>query len=158
MAILTGGSITSIKQVSSFPANAKEGEIVYHAGIKALFVNINDSGDTTDISAWEIASSKTVINEIPSSVTQNCDSISISLYRTVKWVVSITNNVDGKYLSFEVLAVHDNTDVIFNEYSIIGDNINYVIDVFIDSGNLTLSLTNNELNNINVSILRFSLI
>lgn len=156
MAILTGGSVASIKQVTSFPAGASEGDIVYHIGLQALFINVNDTGDTTNISAWEISSGKTSITEVPTTTQGTCDSISSTLYRTVKWVVSVT--VGSKYTSFEVLANHDGIDVVFNEYSIIGDRTDYTVDVELGGGNILFKVTNNEATTMTVSVLRFSLI
>ena len=158
MAIINGGDITEVKQVSSFPSGASEGDIVYHTGLQALFVNVTDTGDTTEISTWEIASSKTIITSVLTTATTNCDSISGTIYRTVKWAVSLTDITGAKYAAVEILANHDGTDVVFNESSIFGDAIDYAIDVQISGGNILLKVTNNEVNSLTVSVLRFSLL
>ena len=38
--------------VTSFPANAREGQMIYHSTFKAFFVCINQSMDTTLKGAW----------------------------------------------------------------------------------------------------------
>ena len=159
MAILIGGSSSAgIEQVSSFPAGASEGTVVYHTSLQALFVNVDDTGDTTDVSAWEISSNKTIITEVSATNTTTCDSISNTVYRTAKWVISFTETTGGKFAATEVLANHNGTNVIFNEYSMMGDAIDYEIDVELSGGSILLTVKNNEAKTLTVSVLRFSLI
>ncbi|MCK4260025.1 MAG: hypothetical protein KAX49_13685 [Halanaerobiales bacterium] len=40
--------------VSSFPANAREGQMIYHTTFKAFFICKNDVGDTTSKGHWGV--------------------------------------------------------------------------------------------------------
>ena len=156
MAVIRGGK--TVKNVTSFPENASIGDLVYHTILKALFINVNENGDTTDILKWEISSNKTIIASVNPSSQQIVDSVDGSLYRTVKWILSITNITDSIFTSSEVLAVHDDTNVTHNEYSMVGDKVNYLIDVELNGNDINLKISNIENNEIQISVLRWALL
>ena len=54
-----------VEGVTSFPANAKNGRLVYHETFTTIFVCINESGDTTLKGNWK--TSTITIDDIDSS-------------------------------------------------------------------------------------------
>lgn len=84
------------------------------------------------------------------------DSIAIALYRSAKWIVTITDTAGGEYKSYEVLAVHKNTTALYSVYSLVGDKISVFTDVSVVGANLVLTLTNNHSNPIGIKVQRIA--
>ena len=55
----------TIHFLANFPANAREGQFIYHSTLKAICVCINDTIDTTLPIAWKIFTSSAESNDIP---------------------------------------------------------------------------------------------
>jgi len=92
---------------------------------------------------------------IPSSVTLTIDSLSIAMYRSAKWIVTITDEVLDKSMAYEILGLHRRlTDANYNVYAMIGDTVNHTPDVQIVALDLVLLITNNEPHDIIVDVVR----
>lgn len=74
---------------------------------------------------------------------------------SIKWIVTLVDNINSKTNVFEVLVINKfNTTVSHSVNDKIGDHINHSLVVQLNSGNIELIITNNEANNINVSVVR----
>jgi hypothetical protein len=78
--------------------------------------------------------------EVDDTETGVVDQVDISLYRTSKWIVSVTDNFNGTYLSAEVLAHHDGVGTTHSIYSITG-SASVVFDVIVSGGFMQLIVT-----------------
>lgn len=76
--------------------------------------------------------------------------------RSCKWVVTITDVVDGRISMYEKLAAYRTTllSPYHNTYGKIGDNISYDSDVLQSGTNMQIKITNNDMNTISINILR----
>lgn len=82
------------------------------------------------------------------------DAISSTVYRSVKWLITIFDETNNKYSYSEVGAMHNNTLPFHWRAGKIGDSINIKVDVLLDGGNLRLEVTNNHTDVITVSSVR----
>lgn len=88
--------------------------------------------------------------------TITADSVAIATYRSVKWIVTITDSLGGLYKSYEVMAVHNDSTVLFSVYAIVGDTISVFTDVDVNAGQMRLQITNNIANDIDVKVQRIA--
>lgn len=93
-----------------------------------------------------ICDQKPVRKILSPNETQIIDTYKSLEYRTIKWLVTITNKTKKLYRTFEVLALNKNTSCFHTVYGIIGDVIDYTVDVELDliNNNIILSITNLE--------------
>lgn len=84
------------------------------------------------------------------AATEPVDFLAINTYRSVKWIVTITDSVGSFYKSYEVLAVHNGTTALYTVYGKIGDPIDVTTEVAINGASLELQITNNSSNSITV--------
>lgn len=77
------------------------------------------------------------------------DSFAKATYRSVKWILSIYDIVNSKYETAEIAAVHDGTNVYFNEYGNVFNSTGAGItfDVVINSANVELKAIGTSTNN-----------
>lgn len=76
--------------------------------------------------------------------------------RSCKWIVTITDIVDGRISVYEKLAAY-RTPLLspyHNTYGKIGDSISYTSDVLQSGTNMQIKITNNDMNTISINILR----
>lgn len=83
------------------------------------------------------------------------DSIPIATYRSCKWIVTISS-VSGEFKSYEVLAVHNGSTVLFSVYALIGEPLSILTTVTIVGPNLELGLTNNTANTVSIKVQRIA--
>ena len=96
-------------------------------------------------------------DSINPSSSKDIDSIIISASKTCRWLLEVRDNVAGKISSEEIIAQEKSSAVKFTEYGIVGDFINYVVNVTSDGTNIKLNVTNNEGNQILTKILRMTI-
>lgn len=79
--------------------------------------------------------------------------------KSVKWIITIEDLINSKMRCFEVLAMNKfGTAAQHNVGTLLGDrNIDYSFDVTISGGNFMLQITNNESNDLKISVLRITL-
>ena len=83
------------------------------------------------------------------------DSVSATTFRTVKWLVSITNSTDSDYQALEILAFHDGSTAYLTQYASIFDNgAQATFDADINSGNLRLRVTPASTDNMTFKVIR----
>lgn len=74
---------------------------------------------------------------------------------SIKWILTIVDNTNSKISTYEILAVNKfNLSISHNSSSRVGDLILHGTDVELNSGNIQLILTNNESNDIEISLVR----
>lgn len=87
-------------------------------------------------------------------VTKVIDSIALTSLKTAEWTIYLTSN--SKYRASKILALNkNNTDIFYNEFSVLGEKINNVkLLVQNNLGNLELLVENNSYNIVDITILR----
>lgn len=88
---------------------------------------------------------------INASQTDTLISIDSTYFNSVSFIVTITDATANKVKRSDVAVVLKNASPDHTEL-LIGDTINSVIDVDLDSGNIRLLLTNNESNSLTADI------
>lgn len=91
---------------------------------------------------------------VPSGETSIIQEFDASIYRTIKWIVTLTNPILGTVRSFELLALNHSTHCSHVVYGIIGDSMQYSVDVQLINTQVTLLLTNAETNDLIVDAVR----
>lgn len=83
------------------------------------------------------------------------DSLSMNNNYSVKWIVTLIDNINLKTNVFEILAINKfNTSINHSINHKIGDHINHSLNSQLNLGNIELIITNNEINNITCSVIR----
>lgn len=96
---------------------------------------------------------------IPASSTLVVDSVIAANNYSLKWIITLIDNINLKTISYEVMAINKfNNSVSHNTYARVGDYIAHGIDVQLNFGNMQLLILNNESNNISASIVRIQTI
>lgn len=70
------------------------------------------------------------------------DTLDASIYRSAKWMITVTDTFNNVYRTQETMTLHDDTTASHVNYSIFGTPIAYSIDVHLSSGNLLLRCSN----------------
>lgn len=81
---------------------------------------------------------------VPANSSEIVDSIPTSVYRTAKWILTVTDRINGKVRVGEVLAFHNDVEAHHTHYALMGNSVSYALDVLLLSGQLVLRLTNSE--------------
>lgn len=89
------------------------------------------------------------------SETKVVDSFLLSSFRSIEYIITLYDDLSLLYKKYNLSLIHNNTDVRFSIYAIIGDDIEVVTDINMNSTNAFLSLTNNHNNTIKFKALRF---
>lgn len=97
---------------------------------------------------------------VPAELSKLVDILEIQNSTTIKWLVTIMDDVNNRMSSCEVLAGYKkgSNDPSFTRYGTIGDRIHYAVSVTYQDGNLSLQLINNESTDLTVSIVRIQTI
>ena len=78
---------------------------------------VSDALNTLNNNISMLTKSVIVINN---GETKDVSIFDVGLYRTVEWLISVTDGTDGTYRSEKIVAHHDGTDVTHTEFAIIG--------------------------------------
>lgn len=93
---------------------------------------------------------------VPSGDTLVIEEFDSAVYRTIKWIVTITNPILETVRTFELLALNNNTHCSHTIYGSIGDQILCFTDVQLINNKITLLVTNSESNELIVDAIRIS--
>lgn len=88
------------------------------------------------------------------------DTLPIAQYRSAKWLVSIEDDANSAYVTFEVLGIHDGTNAESNTYGIVHigpRTVEWIVDLAVSVGNLQLSVTNDGSINFDIRVTRVAL-
>ncbi len=91
------------------------------------------------------------------SITGIVDSVLIALIRSVKWVITVSDNTNSKYATYEVFGRHNGTVAKHSRYGHQGSLKDLIdIDVTVSGVSMEISITNNHSSAVKVSVLRFA--
>jgi hypothetical protein len=96
------------------------------------------------------------VDSVPvlTGATEIIDSVAITEYRSVKWLVSIEDTITNKYFYFEIAATHNNISAQHWCSGLLFDKLDVVDDVDISGGVMRLLMTNNHSEDISIRVLR----
>jgi len=94
------------------------------------------------------------VGPIASGNAHVIDSIAIADYRSCKWVVTVTDPTAMLYRMSEVMAIHNGDTPTHTHYGMIGDSVQYGVEITINNGYFRLSVENRHANSIHVSAIR----
>jgi hypothetical protein len=86
--------------------------------------------------------------------TTELDSLDFANFKSVEYIITLSNSVEGVYKSFHLSAVKKAGgvgDTVFNKR---GDSVNYEISVNVISSQVVLSLNNQEFFGLDVSLFK----
>lgn len=123
------------------------------AALKDIYDQVDSSGSssniidiTTSISIWSKINST-----VSSSSSNNIDVVSLSNFKTAKYIVTVYNEVEGVNRSFEVLIINEGGALSDQLYTRIGSLIDIEINVNLSAGNMELEIVNNEAYGLNIT-------
>lgn len=93
----------------------------------------------TKVDAGLPAPTRTSVN---AGAITTLDTLDATVYRSAKWMVTVTDTFNSKYRTQETMGLHDGTTASHANYSIFGTPLDYSIDVHLSGGNLLLRCTN----------------
>ncbi len=114
---------------------------------------VGDSGSSGDTINNIIAASvwkKVSVNALNSSVT-TMDSISINNFKTIKYIVSVRDDVNNKTGTFEINIKNENGSLSDSIFAKISGGINFAVNVENDAGFMKIKFTNNEAVNLAIN-------
>lgn len=93
-----------------------------------------------------------------SGIINEIDLLDVNDVNTIKWIIELMDTTNEKILSFEILAINKfNTSIGYNKYAIIGDKIDHILDISINSGFISLTIINNEIPDVTYKVMRIQL-
>lgn len=96
---------------------------------------------------------------IPAGNTVTLDAVDTLSTIACKWIVTIEDTLSSEVRSQEILGMHRfGTNPSHNVYGIVGDKIDFDIDVSIVGSAMLLQVTNNEPNTLNATIVRIQVL
>ncbi len=90
------------------------------------------------------------------AATQVADAVAVTVFRSIKWLVTLKEVVGNTFRFYEVIAIHNGTTAVHSVYGNIGDSIPTVNDVDILAGFIRLNITNNSAATIDISVMRIT--
>lgn len=94
----------------------------------------------------------TLTDTIPSNTTTIIDTVNITDFPVIKWIVNIVDTNTNQNLTQEILASYNNT-IRYNRYSLVGDLIPHLVSVSMNENNdAILSITNTSSNTYNTYV------
>lgn len=90
------------------------------------------------------------------AATQVADSVPVTVFRSIKWLVTLKEVVGNTFRFYEVIAIHNGTTAVHSVYGNIGDAIPTVNVVDILAGFIRLNITNNSADTIDISVMRIT--
>lgn len=92
--------------------------------------------------------------------TEVVDSIPVSSGKAFKWIYNAGDSTANKSVSAEVMGQHIfGNNPSHNRYAVIGDkSLKHIVDVVINGSNIEFTITNNDVNDIDISAVRIQVI
>jgi len=90
------------------------------------------------------------------AATQVADAVAVTVFRSIKWLVTLKDSVGGLFKFYEVITIHNDSTAKHSVYGLVGDTISVVNDVDILAGFIRLNITNNSANSIDISVMRIT--
>jgi hypothetical protein len=105
-------------------------------------------GDKGDAAGIQINTSIAV------SATEKCDEVDTSIVASVKWTITVIDDVTDEKSVAEVMAIDSNGTPRHNEYARIFKDVKIDIDVLLNAGKLELFIENKDTNAITAHVIR----
>lgn len=86
---------------------------------------------------------RTTVNLVPYG-TGNIDSFVLGDYKTVKWSINMENTDTGEVGFCEILVSNNNGNLTHSKFGNLGNDFDYTMSIDLVSGEIVLSITNNE--------------
>ena len=109
-------------------------------------VRINSNGGSSHMT-YAVASAVTIL-----------ENLSAEKYRSFKWFVTVSDGVQDKVKSLDIMAHQDALGVIkYSTYGVFGDKLKTcALEVVTSSGNIQLVMNNTSANNVTVDVMRIA--
>ncbi len=97
-----------------------------------------------------------ISDTILANTSEIVDAIDVTLFPTLKWIVSITDTITHKKLTQEILASYNNNHIRYSRYSLVGDMVSHSININMNIDGITaqLQITNPTTHVYDIEILR----
>lgn len=79
---------------------------------------------------------------VPAGGISTIESLDATVYRSAKWMITVTDTLNGVFRTQETMGLHDGSSASHINYSIFGSQLSYSVDVHLSSNNLLLRLSN----------------
>jgi hypothetical protein len=79
---------------------------------------------------------------VPVATTAVIEALPMAVFRSAKWMLTVTDRFGGRYRMGEILALHDGVDTSYVHYAIHGGAVSYAVDVVVIGGDMVLRVTN----------------
>ncbi len=86
------------------------------------------------------------------------DSVNPGQIRSAKWMVTLTDAINGLYNVAEVMAIQNGSTVTFTVSNKVGDFLAYRVSVILDSGEFQCRIQNNHTEDLKVDLVRISIL
>lgn len=127
--------------------------------LKDLDSRLEDTGSSGDIinnllavSTWQKISAN-----VATATTAPINEISINDFKTLKYIVSLRDEVDNKTSTFEITIKNENGSLNDTVFAKISGGIDYNVNAVNNSGVMELNITNNTLNTLSIVMARLIL-
>lgn len=118
--------------------------------------NSTSSGDVLNIinsvSVW-----KKITTNANASSSTIVDQVAITDFSTIKYIIDIQDTINNKTRSMEMIINNENGSIKESVFGRIGSGIDFSISPVNNSGTMELTITNNEVNGLSVSLARLVL-
>ena len=95
-------------------------------------------------------------NIVPVNSQQIIDTLDINVYRSCKWLLAVSDLIEGKNSMREMMSIHSNGSIWHCVYGILGDPISVQFDAQLIGQNMTIICTNGASNNLQVDAIRIA--
>ena len=65
-------------------------------------------------------------------------------FKTIEWILKAEDSTNSKNASKKILSNNNGTDITHTIYAVLGDSIDFDINIDISGGNVRFKITNNE--------------
>ncbi len=92
------------------------------------------------------------------SAEEVVDRVDPGQIRSAKWMITVTDSVNGLYNVAEITAVQNGSTVTFTVSNKVGDFLAYRVSVILDSGEFQCKIENNHTEDLKVDLVRISIL
>ena len=102
-----------------------------------------------------VATDQLISDTVTASAIKDIETIVATTKKVIKWIVYFSTTT--KEQTMEVMALNTITGMIYSVSNVLGDSIDALIDVKIETTNIVFEVTNNEAEILVVELLRLSI-
>ena len=109
-------------------------------------------GGSSTTSPWQDLN-----NNVPASSVKVIDTVALSNFKTLKYIINLSNELEAKGRTFEMTLVKQGVTIKETLGPKTGKGINYSVNANVVGSSVELSITNSEIYNIDVNYARLTL-